>query len=189
MNARWMVGVLCLWCAMKAHAAFDLDMLMTQLSEHPGGRVDFVEKRYAALLDKPVISKGEMTYVPTDRLEKRTIEPKAETMILDGDALTLERGQRKLSLQISSRPEIRAFVDSIRSTISGNRQAIEKNYAMQLSGQLEDWKLVLWPTDPKIGAFLKRMTVSGNGRQIREIEYLQADDDRTVIYLKSMAQP
>ena len=185
---QWLCGWgLCL--ALNAHAAFDMDALMTGLSEHPGGHAHFVEKRYAALLDKPVVSRGEMTYTAPNRLEKRTLEPKAETVILDGDSLSLERGQRRMTIQLSSRPEARAFVDSIRSTLSGNRAALEKNYAMQLSGHSEDWKLVLSPTEPKIASLIKRITVSGNGRQIREIEYLQIDDDRTVLQIKPVSQP
>ena len=189
MKARLLTGLLTMLSMGFAHAAFDIDALMTGLAEHPGGRAEFVEKRYAALLDKPVVSRGEMTYTAPGRLEKKTTEPKAESMILDGDTLTLERGQRKITIQLSSRPEARAFVDSIRSTLSGNRLALEKNYALQLSGHAEDWKLVLTPTESKIAALLKRINVSGNGRQIRELEYLQVDDDRTVMQIKPVSPP
>jgi hypothetical protein len=189
MKAKLFSGLLFMLSLGVAHAAFDIDTLMNGLAAHPGGRAEFVEKRYAALLDKPVVSKGEMTYTAPGRLEKRTTEPKAESMILDGDTLTLERGQRKMTIQLSSRPEARAFVDSIRSTLSGNRLALEKNYALQLSGHTEDWKLVLTPTESKISALLKRINVSGSGRQIRELEYLQIDDDRTVMQIKPVSTP
>ena len=189
MKFRWFIGMSVMFSVVTAQAAFDIDSLMTGLAEHPGGRAEFVEKRYAALLDKPVVSKGEMTYTAPNRLEKRTTEPKAESMILDGDTLTLERGSRKMTIQLSSRPEARAFVDSIRSTLSGNRAALEKNYALQLSGHADDWKLVLTPTESKISALLKRINVSGSGRQIRELENLQADDDRTVMQIKPVPVP
>ncbi len=179
------------WGVFSTHGAlaFDLDSLMAELAADPGGRAEFVEKRYAALLDKPVVSKGEMTYTLPSRLEKITTEPKAESLVLEGDTLTLVRGPRKVTLTLASRPEARAFVESIRSTLSGNRLALEKNYTLQLSGQADDWRLVLTPTDAKILGLLKHIDVSGNGRQIRQLEYWQADDDRTVLQIKPIPSP
>lgn len=189
MKSQCFIGISALFWVLTAQASFDIDSLMVGLAEHPGGRVEFIEKRYAALLDKPLVSKGEMTYTAPNRLVKRTIEPKAEYMILEGDTLTLERGLRKMTIQLASRPEARAFVDSIRSTLSGNRLALEKSYVLQLSGRVDDWKLVLTPKESGISALLKRINISGNGRQIRELEYLQADDDRTVMQIKPVSLP
>jgi len=58
-----------------------------------------------------------------------------------------------------------------------------------LSGQADDWRLVLTPTDAKILGLLKHIDVSGNGRQIRQLEYWQADDDRTVLQIKPIPSP
>src|SRR5690606_25368692 len=74
--------------SLAAQAAFDLDQLMGELARHPGGQARFVETRTMALLDRPVRSSGEMRYTPPDRLEKRTLQPRAETLILDKDTLT-----------------------------------------------------------------------------------------------------
>ena len=54
---------LCLACAaLPAFAAFDLAQLMSDLARHKGGKAKFVETRYLAVLDKPLVSSGEMTY-------------------------------------------------------------------------------------------------------------------------------
>ena len=55
-------------------------------------------------------SSGELSYVAPDRLEKRTLKPKPESMVLDGGTLTLERGGRKRSLPLADYPEVGAFV-------------------------------------------------------------------------------
>ncbi len=186
MKTQRIFTILILLGALPAWAAFDIDMLMVGLSQHQGGKAEFVEKRYSALLEKPVISRGEMTYTTPNRLVKVTIEPRAESIVLDGDTLSLERGQRKIAIHLSNRPEARAFVDSIRSTLAGNRSALEKNYLLLLSGTQEEWRLVLTPTESKISALLKKINISGNGKQIREIEYIQIDDDRTVLQIKPL---
>ena len=162
-------------------AAFDIGQLMGDLARHKGGKAKFVEKKYFAILDKPVVSTGEMTYTAPDRLEKRTLTPKVETLLLDKDILSIERDKQKLSINLANQPEALAFVDSIRGTLSGNRAALEKNYALHLAGNADKWVLTLLPSDQKIASLVQRITVSGNKNQVRVIEYLQADGDRSVL--------
>jgi len=184
MSKRLLGALLLLVTAGSAFAAFDVGQLMDDLARHKGGRARFVETKYLALLDKPVIATGEMTYVAPDRLEKRTLTPKPETMLLDKDTLSIERDKRKLSINLANQPEALAFVDSIRGTLSGNRAALEKNYALHLAGNPDKWVLTLLPSDQKIATLVLRITVSGTKNQIRSIEYLQADGDRSVLAIE-----
>lgn len=171
--------------AAHAHAAWDLNQLMSALAQHKGGRATFTEKKYLAVLgNKPVTASGELSYTPPSRLEKRTLEPKPERVLLDGDLLTLERGTKKYSLRLSERPEAVAFVDSIRGTLSGNRQVLERSYALRLSGNEDHWSLLLLPSDPDIAKLVLRIAVSGSRNQVQTIEYLQADGDRMVMNIE-----
>jgi outer membrane lipoprotein-sorting protein len=172
--------------ALPASAAFDLGQLMNNLARHQGGTAKFVEKKYIALLDKPVVSSGELSYNAPDRLEKRTLTPKPETLILDRDRLSIEREKQKLTINLANQPEALAFVDSLRGTLNGNRAALEKNYFLHLSGNREKWVLTLLPSDQKIAALVQRITVSGSRDQIRSIEYLQADGDRSVMLIEPL---
>ena len=70
-----------------AFAAWDLQQLMDSLAQNKSGRATFVETKRIAMLDKPVESSGELLFTAPDRLEKRTLKPKPESMIVDGDAL------------------------------------------------------------------------------------------------------
>jgi outer membrane lipoprotein-sorting protein len=170
----------------SAHAAFNLDQLMSELAQHKGGRAKFVEKRTLAVLDRPLIATGEMTYTPPDRLEKRTLTPKPETLLLDKDQVSIERDKRTYTINLASRPEALAFVDSIRSTLAGNRAALEKNYTLQLSGNNDNWVLTLMPTEQKIATLLQRITVNGSKDQIHTIEYLLADGDRSELTIEPL---
>ena len=99
--------------ALPASAAFDVGQLMTDLAKNKGGKAKFTEKKYISLLDKPVVSSGEMSYTAPDRLEKRTLVPKVETLLLDKDILSIEKEKQKLSINLANQPEALAFVDSI----------------------------------------------------------------------------
>jgi len=191
MIRRAVLGLALLVVAASASAqgAFTLDQLMADLAQHKGGRARFVEKRYLSVLDKPVVASGEMTYSPPDRLEKRTLLPKPETLVLDRDNLTMERDKRKLSINLNSRPEAQAFVESIRSTLSGNRASLERSYSLQLKGSSNQWVLTLVPVEPAILLLLQRITVSGSKGQVRTIEYLQPDGDRTELTIEPLDSP
>ena len=182
-HLRLAAALLAVTLALPAFAAFDVAQLMSDLAQHKGGRAKFIEKKYIALLDKPVEASGEMTYVAPDRLEKRTLAPKPELLVLDKDTLSIERGQQKLSINLANQPEALAFVDSIRGTLSGNRAALEKNYLLHLAGTAEKWELTLLPSDQKIAALVQRITVTGRKNQVVSIEYLQADGDRSVLLI------
>lgn len=189
MIGRILIGWTLLVLVTAAQAAFDIDQLMADLAQHKGGRAKFVEKRFMAVLDKPLMASGEMTYSPPDRLEKRTLSPKPETLVLDKDTLSVERDRRKFTINLASRPEALAFVDSVRSTLSGNRQSLERNYALQLKGHAQQWVLTLVPTEPAIVALLQRIAVSGSRNQVRTIEYLQADGDRSELLIEPLDTP
>lgn len=172
-----------------ARAAYGLDQLMGDLAAQKGGRARFVETWHMALLDKPLQSSGQLVYSPPDRLEKRTLRPKPETLILDKDTVSLERDQRKFTLHLSSRPEAEAFVNSIRSTLTGNRKLLERSYQLELSGESQAWVLTLLPTDPAIASLLERIKISGNRGQVRHIEYQQPGGDRSEMSIEPIATP
>ncbi len=182
-------AALLLACSLPALAAYDIGQLMNDLARNKGGRAKFVEKKFLAVLDKPLVATGEMTYTAPDRLEKRTLTPKPETMLLEKDSLTLEREKQKLTINLASQPEALAFIDSIRGTLSGNRAALERNYGLHLSGSAEKWTLTLLPSDQKIASLVQRITVSGNRGQVRQIEYLQADGDRSLLAIEPVTTP
>ena len=98
-----------------SHAAdWGIDQLMHALAQTRAGHARFVETKSIAMLDQPVESSGELFYSAPDQLEKRTIKPKPETMLVKGDNLVIERGRQKYRLQLQDYPELAAFIDSIR---------------------------------------------------------------------------
>ena len=114
------------------------------------------------------------------RLEKRTVKPKPEVLIVDGDTLTVERNGTRRSISLASFPEAAAFTDSIRATLAGDLDALTRSYKVVLDGDSRRWRLSLLPSDPKIAAVVSRVTVDGHDALIDTIEVLQADGSRSV---------
>jgi hypothetical protein len=136
MISKLFVGSFLALLTLPALGAFDVGQLMSDLAGNKGGRVKFIEKKYISFLDRPVVSTGEMTYTAPDRLEKRTVTPKPEVLLLDRDMLSIVREKQRLSINLANQPEALAFIDSIRGTLAGNRAALEKKLSVASGGQL-----------------------------------------------------
>ncbi len=189
MLARLSLGLM-LWALSAAvFAAWDVQQLMDTLAQNKSGRSTFVEKKYIAILDKPVESSGELVYTAPDGLEKRTIKPKPEAMVIRGEELLIERGQQKHRLQLQAYPELAAFIDSIRGTLAGDRKALERSYRLSLEGSAERWTLRLQPLNEKMAAVIQRISITGAREQIRSIEISQADGDSSVMTIEKSAAP
>ncbi len=170
-------------------ADWDLEQLMHELAQTRSGRASFIEKKSIALLDKPVESSGELSFRAPDHLEKRTLKPKPETMIVEGGSLVIERGRQKHQLKLADYPELAAFIDSIRSTLAGDRKGLERNYRIDLEGNAERWRLQLVPLDEKMQAVVKRIRIAGAQGAVRSIEVVQADGDSSLMLIEKLATP
>jgi hypothetical protein len=175
--------------AMSWAATWDVDQLMQSLAKARSGRATFVEKKYLAMLDRPVESSGDLLYTAPDRLEKRTIKPKPETMLVEGGVLVIERGRQKLIVQLEEYPELAAFIDSIRGTLAGDRAALERVFKLQLEGGAERWILTLFPTDAKMATAIRLIRIAGNLDNVRSIEIIQSDGDRSMMAITRVASP
>ncbi|CAI8696728.1 outer membrane lipoprotein carrier protein LolA [Burkholderia pyrrocinia] len=165
-------------------SAWNLDRLMSTLAQHKSGRATFTETKYLSIATQPVESSGELIFVAPDHLEKHTLSPKPEHLVVDGDMLTVERNNRKYTLALARYPELGAFIDSIRATLAGNRFALEQVYKVALAGRGDDWTLTLTPLDSRMLKVVSTITLDGTRDMLRGVAIRQADGDHSVMRLQ-----
>lgn len=190
LTGQGMLAALVLGLSLSAGAAqFTLGQLLGALASTRHGAATFTEKKYLSILDQPVESSGELLFVPPARLEKRTLKPKVETLVLDGDILTVERQMQKHVLQLKDYPEVAGMTESIRATLAGDREALERVYRLGLEGGRDGWTLVLTPLDTRVASVIARIRMEGARDEVRTVEILQADGDRSVMSVRKGAGP
>jgi outer membrane lipoprotein-sorting protein len=160
-------------------AEWNVDQLMQALAKAKPARAAFVEKKFISLLDRPVESSGQLLYIAPNRLEKRTIKPKPENMVVDGNTLTIERGSQKHTLQLQEYPDLAGFIDGIRGTLAGDRKALERSFRLKLEGAPERWTLTLNPTDAAMARSVHLIRITGVQDDVRGIDVIQTDGDRS----------
>src|SRR4029077_5168138 len=109
-----------------AAPAFDELLQLFALRRH--GHVAFTEVQQLAMLERPLKSSGELLYDAPDRLEKRTLKPRAQTLVLEHGVLTARRGQHTYVMELREHPQVAPFVESIRATLAGDRAALERSF-------------------------------------------------------------
>lgn len=167
----------------QTQAGVTLDELMKLLAQRKQGQVTFVEEDDLAILDRPVKSSGVLVYTAPDHLEKRTLKPKQESLVLEGEQLTVQRGRKTYRMQLSSYPQVAPLVDALRDTLAGNQAGLQKVFKVGLTGALQDWKLQLMPLDKGIARKVRTVEIEGARDEIRSVAILQVDGDRSLMTL------
>ena len=167
----------------------DLQELMSLLAARRHGQVDFVEQHFLAVLKRPVESFGVMTYDAPHRLEKRTVEPRPERLVLDGDEITVERKGHTHVLELAAYPSLLPFIESLRATMAGDLPALEHAFNVDFAGNLERWTLTLSPRDSKVSSTVSRVRIDGSRDVLSKVEIFEANGDRSLMTLRVHPAP
>ena len=162
-----------------AAPAWGLRDLMRSLSAVPSATAHFVEHRYLHVLKKPLVVSGTLAYTAPGRLQKDTLAPKPEHVVIDGDTLTVEREGKTETLQLADYPQIGALIEGIRGTLAGDLATLDRVYTVHLDGSAEAWQLRLEPRDPKTQAIVQAIVISGSRARIERIDTQESEGDRS----------
>jgi hypothetical protein len=172
------------WLPQARGASEELGELMHLMAARRHGEVDFVEQHFLAVLKRPVESSGIMIYDAPGRLEKRTKEPRPETLLLDGDVLTVQRAGQTRVLDLKAYPAILPLVESMRATLAGDADALERAFTVDYAGSLAHWMLTLSPRDPRVVQKISKVRIEGVRDNLVTVEILQTDGDRSLMTLR-----
>jgi Outer membrane lipoprotein carrier protein LolA-like len=167
----------------------DLNEVMSLLAMRQHGRVEFVEQQFLAVLKQPIESSGELRYDAPDRLEKRTLKPHAETLVLTGGVLTVERGHNKRVMDLHSYPQVLPFVESLRATLAGDRGSLERLFHVDFAGTVSRWTMTLVPLESKVKQSVSQVRIDGMREQLLKVEIRQPDGDRSLMTLRPSTLP
>lgn len=164
-------------------SGWDIKRLMHDLGEVKTSKGRFIERKYVGILTAPLEFSGTLLYVAPDRLEKHTLKPRSESLLLERDQLIIESKDpdRRRTLKLSNYPVVQVFVESVRSTLAGDLALLNRFYEVALQGDERSWRLLLKPNDPKMQEVMSEIRIGGHGNWINAIEFLEPGGDRSVM--------
>jgi outer membrane lipoprotein-sorting protein len=165
--------------------ADDIDMptLMRLFAASKSVKAEFAERKFVKILDAPVESNGELLFKAPDRLEKRTLLPRPETLVIEGSKVSIERGSFKRTMSLDDFADMASLVRSLTATFRGDQVSIEQYFNWKLSGPANKWQLVLKPKTGKLFITLREVRLAGDNSYVHTVETTLTDGDRSLMTL------
>ena len=176
-------SVALLWGAQVHAANIDMPTLMQQFASSKLVKAEFIERKYVKILDNPVESNGELIFQAPDRLEKRTLQPRPENLVIEGNKVSIERGTFKRSMSLDDFADMASLVKSLTATFRGDQVSIEQYFTWKLSGPANKWELVLKPKTSKLFVTLREIRLAGDNSYVHTVETTLTDGDRSLMTL------
>ncbi len=164
----------------SAQGAFTVEQLFALMAGQQRLATTFTEQKFIKGLDAPVESSGELLFEAPARMVKRTLQPRAETLMLDGGQATVARGNRQRTVALEDHPEIAVHVEGLRACLAGDLDTLLRHYRASLAGSAAQWQLTLVPRDARAAAQVQGITLGGEQGDIRSVQVLLADGDSSL---------
>jgi outer membrane lipoprotein-sorting protein len=169
----------------RAQAAFGLVELMRALAQVKAGEATFTETRTVVMLERSLQSSGRLSFEAPDSFVRETLKPRREKIAVIGNSVTMSIGSgtsaRSRTVPLDSVPEAAVIMEAIRGTLTGNRDAIERNFTPSVSGSPQRWSLELKPREPRLRELVIAVRLSGEQGLVREVTVAMADGDKSVM--------
>lgn len=183
--------LLCLpaWSHAEEESAWDVQQLMRSLAQVKQAEGRFVERKFLSMLNRPLESSGTLLFQAPGHLEKHTLLPKEESLVLDQGVLTIESKARNIrrTLLLQEYPALWAFVESIRSTLAGDLPTLERFYRIELEGDAAHWKMRLLPIELRTREVMREIRIGGRGNRVDRIEMLESNGDHALMKVVATA--
>lgn len=162
---------------------WDLRQLMLGLSQVKESRATFTEQKFLTILKQPLESSGTLLYQAPDHLEKHTLVPRVESLVLEKGELTIDIKARniKRTLVLQEYPAVWVFVESIRSTLAGDLPTLERFFKIELQGNSTAWKVRLLPIEAKTRKAVSEILFSGSGSKVDTIDIFESNGDHSLM--------
>ena len=166
--------------------AFDLPALAALLAQRKSAETRFTEERTISGLDGPLRSSGTLSFSAPDRFARHTLEPRPESMVVEGNTVSIRRGGRTRQMALDAVPELTALIAAVRGTLTGNAATLQQHFRVQVAGNAALWTLTLVPRDERLAAQVHELQIVGQRGELRTLELSLAGGDRSLMIIEPL---
>ena len=171
---------------------WSVEALMRELSGVSHAKLDFIETKKSIFLITDTTLEGVMEYQAPDYIEKFTMSPFLERVIIDGDTMLIEKtlsgGKQDevvipQTYSVESHPVLKAAVESIRAMLAGDFDILTAGYITTITGTRDSWELILEPKEAEILEYIESIKLLGEDIRITKVVTIQSDGDESKLEL------
>jgi len=163
--------------------------ILARMAQPGSARVDYVEVSYRGMLDRPLITSGEMKWLGGDKLERDVERPyQAIAKIGDGE-MSVQRGSGAVqTIPLSRAPQIAAILSGFRALLGGNAAQLAQDFQVSATGNPARWVLTLTPRSEELKHRVQEIVIDGRDNAPRCMTLRENDGDTTITLLGAMAK-
>lgn len=133
---------------------------------------------------KPLVVSGELEYLGPDALARTVHVPFEERTEIRAEVVTMARqGEKPRRFSLKRAPELRALLNSFSAVLAGNREALDREFELAVSGDDSAWTLLLTPKDARVRKQVRDIEIIGKNSEPLCLVTTEPDSDATVTLL------
>jgi hypothetical protein len=143
-------------------------------------RCAFRDEKHIALLARPLVTTGTITFDRDRGIVRSTSAPHAEKAVLTRTALRIQKGDRVEDIPLDRSKDLQAFALIFPTLLRGERQDIERSFDIALYGRADGWwALAFTPRSDSLRALVRRVVVFGRAGELAALQIVEASGDTT----------
>jgi hypothetical protein len=193
-GGRGMRGIACVLLAALPFAALaantDLAQAILKGMARPGSaQVAFVEVSYRGMLDRPLITSGQMKWLGGDKLERDVEKPYQAVAKIGNGQMSVQRGKGEVhTVPIARAPQMGAILAGFRALLGGDTAALARDFDVNAVGNPARWVLTLTPRSGQLRHRVRSIVIDGRDETPRCMTLNEADGDTTITLLGALAE-
>jgi hypothetical protein len=164
----------------------DLRTLTGLLAQRRTAEARFTEERHVTGFDSPLRASGTLSFTAPDRFVRQVLEPRPESMSVQGNTIVLRRGGRSRQMTLDAVPELTALVEAMRGTLNGDAALLQRHFETRVDGDAGRWTLTLLPRDARLASQVREMQIAGQAGEIRSVGLWMSNGDRSLMLLDNL---
>jgi hypothetical protein len=164
----------------------DLRTLTGLLAQRRTAEAQFTEERHVAGFDGPLRASGTLSFTAPDRFVRQVLEPRPESMSVQGNTIVLRRGGRSRQMTLDAVPELTALVEAMRGTLNGDAALLQRHFETRVEGDPGRWTLTLLPRDARLASQVREMQIAGQAGEIRSVGLWMTNGDRSLMLVDNL---
>lgn len=185
----WVLGLIAASCAAASARADAIAEVLAGFAQRPHQQARFVERTYTRLLKRPSETTGELYFDAPDRLEKRTLTPVREVLLVEGEAITVTRGTRRRTFQMADIPPLRPLLEGLRATLAGDVAGLNAHFSVSFASTGSGWLMTLLPLPGEAQALYQRIQIRGGDSHVQSIAIERGAGERSLMTITPLESP
>jgi hypothetical protein len=162
--------------------------VLSALAKQKNRHFHFVQEKKLAMLDKPLITEGELLLDEQQTVTWDIKKPFALRYVLTTTSIREIDAQGERTLQTGQNPLAAALTQAMTATFSGQWKEDSTLATITATGNKQQWQLHITPRASELQTLIQTMTVDGTQQTINTVTIVESNGDRAVIHLRTLSQ-